>query len=68
MDRDEGVFKDGSPDVTAGNVVANLLGGCKFPELLAIQGGNRDTARNVDALGDVGNGSQGALDTIVNSV
>lgn len=65
---DEGVFKDGTPDITTGNVVADLLGGGKLPLLVAVEGGNRYTAGNVDALGGFGNTSEGTLDTVVDAV
>lgn len=68
MDTDEGVFKDGTPNITSGNVVANLLGGGELPLLLAVESGDRDATRNVDSPRDLGDASKRALDTIVNTV
>lgn len=68
MSGDERVLVDGTPDVTAGDVVADLHGGGEIPLLLAVESRDSDTARNVDALCDAGNGLQRTLNTIVDVV
>lgn len=59
---------DNTPDVAAGNVVADLHRGPELPLLFAVEGVRGDTAGDVNALGDVGNGREWALDTVVDVV
>lgn len=68
MSGDEGVFVDGAPDVTAGQVVADLGGGGEVPLLLAVEGVGSDTTGDVDALGHLRDLLEGSLDTIVDVV
>ena len=68
MDRDEGVFVDGTPYVTAGDVIANLHGRVEIPLLLAVEGGNSDTTGDVNGLGVFGNGLERTLNTIEDTV
>ena len=49
-------------------MVANLLGGGELPLLLAVESGNGDAARNVDALSQGRNLFKGSLDSIVDTV
>jgi hypothetical protein len=63
------VLPDGTENVTTGDVVANLvLGGLEVPLSLTVQGGHVDTAGNVDAVGNVRDGLEGALDTVVDGL
>ena len=59
---------DGTPDVTARDVVANLHGGREVPLLLAVKGGCGDAAGDVDALGHLRDLLEGTLNTIVDIV
>ena len=68
MDRDERVLVDGAPQVTTRDVVADLGGRGELPLLLAVEGGGGDAPRNVDALGDLRDGLEGSLDTVVDVV
>lgn len=68
MDLDEGVLEDGSEDVTAGDVVADLGSRGEVPLLGAVERGNRDTTRDVDALGRFRDLLERALDTVVDVV
>lgn len=68
MNTQEGVFENGSPDVTASDVIANLLGWGKLPLLLAVQRRNSNTARNIDGLGNVSNILERSLNTVVDTV
>jgi hypothetical protein len=64
----ERVLENGTPDITAREVVADLDGGCELPLLLAVEGRDGDTAGDVDGLGHLGNGLEGTLDTVVDTV
>lgn len=66
--RDERVLVDRAPDVAARDMVANLHGGGEIPLLLAVESGDGNTTRNVDALCDGGDVLEGSLNTIVNVV
>lgn len=63
------VLEDGTEDVAAGDVVADLeLAGCEVPLLLAVEGGQIDAAGDVDALGVVGDALEWALDAVVDGL
>lgn len=63
----QAVLENGTPDVTTGDVIADLvLAGLEVPLLLTIQGVNRDTTGDVDTLGLVRDRLQGPLNSIVN--
>lgn len=60
------VLPDDTEDITASDVVADLvLGRLEIPLLGSVKGWNIDTTRNVDAVGDVGDTLQRALNTVV---
>jgi hypothetical protein len=65
---DERVFVDGSPDIAAREVIANLGGGRKLPLGRAVEGRDVDAAGNVDAVNSLGDLFEGSLDTIVDVV
>jgi hypothetical protein len=66
---DERVFDDGAEDIAAGDVVSDLVvAGGKVPLLLAVEGGDVDTAGNVDAVGGLGDALERALDTVVDGL
>ena len=50
VDPDEGVLEDGSPDVTTGDVIADLGGGGELPLLSAVDGRGVDSTGDVDTL------------------
>ena len=50
MDPDEGVLEDGSPDVTTGDVIADLGGGGELPLLSPVDGRGVDSTGDVDTL------------------
>lgn len=56
MSVDEGVLEDRSPDITTRDVVANLQSRSELPLLVSVERGDSDTARNVNRLGDLGDG------------
>lgn len=63
------VFPDGTENVTTSDVVADLvLGGLELPLSLAVQGRHVDTTGNVNAVGDVRDGLERALNTVVNGL
>jgi hypothetical protein len=63
------VLENGTEDVAAGDVVADLeLAGCEVPLLLTVERGQVDTAGNVNAVGVVGDTLERALDTVVNGL
>ncbi|KAI6766620.1 hypothetical protein HG531_011842 [Fusarium graminearum] len=64
----ERVLKDGTPNITTREVVADLDGGRELPLLVAVEGRNGDTAGNVNGLGHLGNGLERTLDTVVDTV
>jgi hypothetical protein len=66
--RDEGVLEDCAPNITAGDVIANLQRRGELPLLLAVNGRDGDAARDVDRAGDLGDVLQGSLDTVVDTV
>jgi len=63
------VLPDGTENVTTSDVVANLVASrLEVPLSLTVQGGHVDTTRNVDAVGDVRDTLERALNTIVNGL
>jgi hypothetical protein len=64
----ERVLKDGTPNITTREVVADLDGRCELPLLFTVEGRNGDTAGNVNGFGHLGNGLEGTLNTIVDTV
>lgn len=68
MRGDEGVLVNRTPDVAAGEVVANLGRGGEVPLLLAVEGVGVDASGDVDALGQLRNLLEGSLDTVVDVV
>jgi hypothetical protein len=66
---DERVLDDGTEYIAAGDVVSNLVvARCKVPLLLAVEGGDVDTTRDVDAVGSLGDALERALDTVVDGL
>jgi hypothetical protein len=66
---EETVLENGSKDVTASDVVADLeLARGKVPLLLAVQSRQVDAAGDVNAVRAVGDALEGALDTVVDSL
>jgi hypothetical protein len=65
---DEGVLEDGTPDITAGDVVADLLGRGELPLLLPVECGDGDTAGDIDGARNAGDGLERTLDTVVDVV
>lgn len=65
MDLDERVLEDGTPDIAAGDVIANLGRRCELPLLGSVESGEVDSARDVDALGLLRDLLEGPLDSIV---
>ena len=63
------VLEDGTEDITTSDVVANLqVAGCEVPLLLAVEGGQIDTAGDVDRVRGVGDTLEGTLNTIVDGL
>ena len=65
MDLDEGVLEDGAPDVTAGDVVADLGSRGELPLFGPVDGGGVNSAGDIDALRLLLNLLEGPLDSIV---
>jgi hypothetical protein len=60
------VLEDGSKHVASGEVVSDLvLTWCEGPLPLAVEGGNVDTARDVNAVRVFGDGFERTLDTVI---
>lgn len=68
VDGNEGVLEDSTPDVTTGDVVTDAHRGCELPLLGAVESGDMDTTRDVDAVGVLGDLLEGSLNTIVDVV
>jgi hypothetical protein len=65
----QAVLEDMTPDISSGDVVSDFEGGrFEVPFLLTIEGRDGNAAGDVDALGFGGNGFEGSLDTIVDSL
>lgn len=65
----QAVLPDDAPDITTGDVVANLeVGGLEVPFLGTVKGGDRDAAGNVNASGGGADALQRALNTIINGL
>lgn len=69
MVEEERVLPDGAEDVTASDVVTDLVvARCKVPLLGAVKGGDIDTAGNVDAVGHLCDALEGTLNTVVDGL
>jgi len=67
--REQIILEDGTEDISTNDELANLevLGG-EFPKLILVEGGNVDTTGDEHRLGKGGDGLEGSLDTIENSL
>ena len=66
---EERVLEHGTEDITTGDLVADLqLRGLEVPLLLAVEGGYRDAAWDVDAVCGGGDGLERALDAVVDGL
>ena len=65
MDPDKRVLEDGTPDVTTGDVIANLGGGGELPLLRSVDGRGVDPTGDVNTLTLFLNLLEGPLDSIV---
>lgn len=65
---DERVLEDGTPDITAGDVIADLLGGGELPLLLPVERRDGDTAGDIDGARNAGDRLERTLDTVVDVV
>lgn len=66
---DERVLDNSAEDVTAGDVVSDLvLARREVPLLLTVESRNVDTAGDVDAVCSLGDALEGTLDTVVDGL
>lgn len=69
MIADERVLDNSAEDVTAGDVVSDLvLARREVPLLLTVESRNVDTAGDVDAVCSLGDALEGTLDTVVDGL
>jgi hypothetical protein len=64
----ERVLENSTPNVTTRDVVTNVLGGVELPLVLSVERGNRNSSRNINGFGDVGDLLQRSLNTVVYTI